>query len=243
VRGTTTIGIVSGFAALFTSTLGGSALACTHPSAGSTAVFSAAAPSISDIRSDLQPAKEAARLGAYAKFAHEAMAFLQAKAAGLAGDLSTVSGKGAPAKLVDRASSARSAAVTDLADAKQSLAGADAALAEGDNASAARQLRVTASRLHAAAARLAATRLLLGAAMHTVLLAAKSARLAKIEAARADDVTFADTDAFAANEAFDGRHHCDGFGDARWGDHDGWHHDRYKHDGYHHDGYHHDWQR
>jgi hypothetical protein len=237
VHGITTIGIVSGFAALFTSTLGGSAIACAHPSAGTSFVVGAdAARSIGDIRQDLSPAQETARLSAYAKFAHAALDALSAKAAGLADEISTAGAKDAPAALLDRASSARSAALVDLAAAKQALANADAALADGSNLSAARALRATSVQLHQAMARLGVTRMVVGMALHAAFLAAKAARLASFS------TTAAKTDVLSLDaDPFDG-HHCDGFGDPRLGDGSGWDGD-WGHDGYHHDGYHRDWHR
>lgn len=232
MRGTTTIGVVSGFTALFTSTLGGSALACTHQAVASDVMSAGMVRSVDDIRADLAPAKEADRLATYAKWAHGALAALDAKASNLAGDISAAASKNAPAKLLARASSARTAALADLADARQSLAAADAAIAAGDNATAAEDLRTAWARLHDAAAALGLSRMLVAGALHAAFVAAKAAQL---KAAASHDVV-----QFGAGQ-FDGRHHCDGYGDRN---HDGgYQRDGYRRDAYQHDGYHRDWHR
>lgn len=239
MRRTTSMGVIGGFAALFTSTLGGSALACTHPSSGASVVMSAdVVRSVSDIKLDLQPARDAARLADFSRFEHAALVALSAKAGDLAGDISTAADKDAPAKLLDRATSARTAALADLADAKASLAAADTALAAGRNLAAARLLRQAGGQLRVAAAKLGLARMLVGAAMHAAFLADKAAALA----ARAD-VVRTDVKPFGVDPAAFG-HHCDGFGGADFGAGTGdrhWGHN-YRYDSYHHDRYHHFWR-
>src|SRR3954454_14413573 len=101
MRATTSLGIVSGFTALFTSTLGGAAIACAHPTATAGVVSGAAMPSISDIRSDLSPARETARLSGYAKFARAALAALSGRAADLADEISAAEAKDGSASILD----------------------------------------------------------------------------------------------------------------------------------------------
>jgi hypothetical protein len=238
VRGTTTIGIVSGFAALFTSTLGGSALACTHRSAdGGVAVSADAARSFDDVRLGLERAHAGARLATFAKFEHAALAALSATASDVGSDISTAAGKDASAKLLDHAGSARANAVTDLADAKAALAGAGSALAEGQHAAAARLLRTAGTQLRAAAGHLGVARMLVGAAIHAAFEAAKATRLADAKprlATPAVNTSGADPTDFG--------HHCDGSGDRHWGDSQWGGRDRYRSDADHHDRYHHAWR-
>lgn len=222
------IGIVSGFAALFTSTLGATAIACTDPTAA--AGVTRTAHLSSTLKVGAEPVMNAARLSSYSSFEHHALAALTAKAGDVADDISTAQAKGAPAKVVDRATSARVAALTHLAEAKASLAAADSALAEGRASAAAKHLRLTAGHLRAAAFKLGITRMLVGAAMHAAFTAAKAARVADAKAALASThLTSFDAD------PSDFGHHCDGHwggsheGDSRWGSHDGFRHDRYHH--------------
>lgn len=231
MRARTQIGIVSGFAALLTTTLGGGAIAATHPSAGSFVVSADASRAIGDIKLGLQPAKDAARLAGYARFEHAALAALTAKADDVAGEISAASAKNAPAKLLDKAGVARSAALAALAAAKASLESADAALAAGDNADGEAALRETGGHLRDAALHLGVARWLAGAAMHAAFLADKAAELAAAKA----NVANADVKPFAFDPT-DAGHHCDGgFGGSGSGaGFDGYHHDRFHHDYWHH---------